>query len=109
MLNVATASGRLPMDRNAVSFPAADSRCPAVGSVPAWGAGFHLNFEPKVRSQRLPHALSRENHSTKTIDTAGRLGPPLVTNFCEVCLQVDRRLLFKLERTRLNQPFRDCE
>jgi len=73
-----SASGLVKMGLVA-SVPGGGLKLPGGGGGYTQKAGFHLNFEPENRSQRLSHALNRENHSIKTIDTAGQFGPPLVT------------------------------
>jgi len=53
---------------------------PCCGAGSSQRAGFHLNFEPEGRSQRLSHGLGWKKTPAKAIDTAGHLGPPLVTD-----------------------------
>ena len=62
------------------SVPGGALKVPCCGVGSSQRAGFHLNFEPEGRSQRLSHGLSWKRTPAKTIDTAGRLGAPLVTS-----------------------------
>jgi len=55
-------------------------KVPGYGAGSSQKAGFHLNFEPEVRSQRLSRGLGWENTPAKATDTAGNFDPPLVTN-----------------------------
>ncbi len=66
--------------RLATSVPDGELKEPCCGAGSSQRAGFHLNFEPEERSQRLSHGLGWENTPAKAIDTAGHLGSPLVTS-----------------------------
>ena len=55
-------------------------KVPGYGAGSSQKAGFHLNFEPEVRSQRLSRGLGWENTPAKATDTAGNFDPPLVTD-----------------------------
>ncbi len=63
-----------------LSVPGGGFKTPCCGVGSSQRAGFHLNFEPGNRSQRLSHGLGCENTPAKAIDTAGHFDPPLVTH-----------------------------
>jgi len=76
---VGRASGLVKMGRDA-SVPGGELKVPCCGAGSSRRAGFHLNFEPQCGLKDCPMELGWERTPAKTIDTAGRLGSPLVTS-----------------------------
>ena len=62
------------------SVPGGALKVPCCGAGSSQRAGFHLNFVPEKRSQRLSPGLGWEMAPAKTTDTAGHFAPPLVTH-----------------------------
>jgi len=71
------------LSRDAVaglSVPGGGFKTPCYGAGSSQRAGFHLNFAPEKRSQRLSRGLGWEITPAKATATAGHFDPPLVTN-----------------------------